>query len=271
MVFLFQKAFYSLYQCDDFDEATEMLNDYPDYFDIVIIFSTAFSTESFLFINRLKKINSNLEYINISEPHEVLSDYNHCMFEPVRSKQLLEKVYNLCIFDYKTLDTFLFDVEKEYKSQRTALEISEDDLIDMSDLIDDFENIISELIYDPSMNIEDIDFANANILLQRTYNVFYTFIDEDIKDAIEPFSIALLSFIDTVHSIEVSHHNSKLVLDGIVLILEDILRFIQNTVNTGHYIHSQYLLDSFLSNIECLKGQAGLIEEEDDEDDCMFF
>jgi arsenate reductase-like glutaredoxin family protein len=271
ITFLLQKTFYSVHQCDTYTDADAMLKEYPNYFNIVILFATSFSTEPFLFINKLKKINKNIQYINITEEQEFKFESIHCLYQPINEKELLEKIYNLCIFDYTILDMYLSQVEKEYKEQKTALELSKDDLVDMAELIDDFETSISELIYTPDMKIGDINLHDTNVLLQKTYNVFYIFIDEEIKSAIEPFSIALLSFIDTIHSLQINEDNLKIILDSIVLILEDILKFIQSTVQTEHYIHSKYLMDSFISNIEYLKIEAGLLDVAEAGDDLEFF
>jgi hypothetical protein len=63
------------------------------------------------------------------------------------------------------------------------------------------------------------------------------------------------------------HH----LLSILVLVLEDILKFIEDTVKKEQYIHSQYLLDSFISNIDYLKVAFNLIKVEENEEQLEFF
>jgi DNA-binding response OmpR family regulator len=259
-------------------EAFDIFKENLQYFNLIIL-STELSQESgFHFISNVKKLKKDIQFLFISTNKDSDLFLNqgctakNYLLKPINFKELIEKIHTLCLVNHKEIDDIIKEYDINYKKSKDSLSLSVEDLKDMEFLIDDFEILISEMICVSTKNMcYNVEMAELHQLLQKTYNVFYTFIDEDIKDAIEPFALSLLSFINCIDSIKIKSEKREDIFETLILLLEDILGFIENTVKIGVYLHSQYLVDSFISNIEYLKVQSGLKEVSDNDVSLDFF
>jgi CheY-like chemotaxis protein len=264
---------------NNFSSAYEVFKENSKYFNLIILSTELEHASGFHFISNIKKIQKNIPYLFISnnKDSELFksqgSTAKNFLLKPVNFKELLEKIYTLCLVNHKEIDDIIKDYDVNYKNAKDQLILSQEDLKEMEFLIDDFEILISEMICLSTKTVcYQVGMKEIHELLQKTYNIFYTFIDEDIKDAIEPFAIALLSFINCVDNIELESNSREDIFETIILLLEDTLKFIEDTVNREKYLHSQYLVDSFIANIDYLKLKSGMIStEENDLSELDFF
>jgi DNA-binding response OmpR family regulator len=257
--------------CDNYASAYEIFQQNARYFNLIIL-STELSKESgFYFISNVKKLQRDTPFLFISTNAE--SEYflnqgctaKNYLLKPVNFKELLEKIHTLCFVNHKEIDEIIKTYDKVYQSNKNRLALSDDDLKEIEFIIDDYEVLISEMICVSSKeSCYNVSMNEVHQLLHKTYNVFYTFIDEDIKDAIEPFALAILSFINCVDNLEIKSNNRDTIFETMILLLEDILGFIEDTVRHKVYMHSQYLVDSFIANIDYLKVQSGMMNQEED-------
>jgi hypothetical protein len=250
-------------------EASEFFIKNKNNIDIVIVLSDLKSNNSFSFLSTIKKIHCDMPFLVISESNNQHFESRNYIQRPVNFKELLEKIYILCAVDHQSLDIIVEQICQNHIQKTNALTLSEDDLWSMISLLEDYEDIIGNIIY--NKDTENINVKSIHSLLQTTYNIFYTFVDEEIKNAIEPFSIVLISFADTVINIPNNKIEDSDVQEIIMMLLEDILKFIEQTVDMKKYVHSQYLLDSFISNIEFLKSRCEISEAQEDMSELEFF
>jgi response regulator RpfG family c-di-GMP phosphodiesterase len=267
---LLQRAVNEISIFYDYESPYKFFLENQNSIDLILILSNIDNNKAFSFLSHIKKISLDIPFLIIGEKSTKHLEAMNYIQKPLNQKELLEKIHYLCVINHFVIDEFINESKVEFEVQRTTLSLSKDDLLDISLLVDDYENIVAELLY--SKDIEkSLSSKDIHTLLQRTYNTFYTFIDEDIKDAIEPFSIILISFANTMSKISFKEHGSKEAYEILVLVLEDILKFIEDTVKKEQYIHSQYLLDSFISNIDYLKVAFNLIKVEENEEQLEFF
>jgi response regulator RpfG family c-di-GMP phosphodiesterase len=270
-----------LYVEEDQQKAFELFKssfESQDPIQLVIIGTEIPSNIVYRFITAIRKINKKIPFIFISptiKDNSIIYQkfgLDNYLIQPVNFKSLLKKIHNLCFVDTTQIDEVINEyLEKQHHSRK--LLIDSDDIEKMVDLTHDFETVIANMLY----NCYHLSYYQNNLdeiykVLHSTYNLFYTFIDEDIQKAVGPFAESILSFMDSVRSIELTEDNKEEILEILILLLEDVLHFVERTSLKGEYIHSYYMLDSFLSNVEYLKLKVGLIEEANDDDgDLDFF
>jgi response regulator RpfG family c-di-GMP phosphodiesterase len=260
---------------DNQSKAYELFKNY--HFDLVIIGTEIPANTVYKFLVAIRKVKKDIPFIFISptiKDNSIIFQkfgLNNYLIQPVNFKSLLEKIYMLCLMNRNQFNSIIDDYMKQIINKK-KLVIDSDDIEKMVDLTDDFESVIADMLY----TCYNLSYYQDNLdeiykVLESTYNLFYTFIDEDIKKAVEPFAQSIMSFMESIKDIKLTEDNKEEVLELLILLLEDVLHFIENTSLTGEYIHSQYLIDSFLSNVNYLKSKVGLIDEVSDDDSQLDF
>jgi DNA-binding response OmpR family regulator len=255
--------------------------DIDEKIDLIILDTELLRVKGFAFISSIRKINKNIPYLFISK-----NDANNSLLyqrfskieylvKPINYSDLLAKIYKLSYyhvfeqisFEHAVIDTS--DTEIKYK-------LTHEDLDEIICLADDFEIFISDMISNVDIQkYNNIDLLRLHKLLHKAYNVLYMFIAEDIQKRLEPFAISILSVTNCLDNINVDEPrtNTEVVSETLILILEDLLAFIEKIIDKGKYIYSEYLIDSFISNVEYLEIQLGLTtkDENDEEENLDFF
>jgi hypothetical protein len=267
---ILEKSSNKMVSISNYTEAYNFFLKNKEKIDIVLLLSNIQNIKAFSFISHMKKVSLDMPFLIIGEKSDKHFESINYIQKPVNFKELIEKIHFLCNIDYFAIDNLITQIDNEFAQEDNILRLSEDDLVDMTALIDDYETIIAEMLYNEERE-KTVNAKDIHMLLQKTYNTFYTFIDEDIKDAIEPFSLILISFANTITNVSFRKDTSNDIYEVIMLLLEDILSFIETSIHSKCYIHSQYLLDSFISNIEYLKVKCGLTKEVEDEEQLEFF
>jgi DNA-binding NarL/FixJ family response regulator len=244
-------------------------------FDLIIINMELLKVNGFAFISSIRKIDNHIPYLFITKNN----DTNFLMYQefkkidyvslPINYVELLNKVHSLTSYAIikNIVDEYRLDKHQELNQK---LQVLEQDLEDMLFLIDDFEIYISDMICSNDINNYcDMDLIKLHKLLHKTYNLFYTFIDEDIKEQLEPFAISVLSLTNCLNNINCDNdgiYKDDSVSEVLTLLLEDILKFITETAKRKKYINTQYFIDSFISNVSYLETKIGISDKFTEDD-----
>jgi CheY-like chemotaxis protein len=244
------------------------------HFDLIILNMDLLKVDGFAFVSSIRKIDNNIPYLFINGNNDSnflrYQEFNKIDYikQPLSFLNLLTKIYSLVSLNMieRIVNEYTLRKNKEF---RDRLKISEHDLDDMIFLIDDFELFISDMICSEDIHKYcDIDLIRLHKLLHHTYNLFYTFANEDIKQTLEPFALSVLSLTNCLNHISCSESidNMNHVSEILTLLLDDLLKFIIETVEKKEYIYSQYLIDSFISNVSYLETQTGISAPFTDDD-----
>jgi hypothetical protein len=248
---------------DKVTNKTVVVEDYSlgyDYFvenknaiDLIIVLININNIESFSLISKIKKVSLDIPFLLIGDSNQSNFDAVNFVKKPVMFKELIEKIYLLCSINYSEIDKIILETDQEFQNRQNSLSLHKDELAEISSLIEDYESHIGELLFNGDIRPELVDTRELHVLLQKTYNMFFTFIDDEIKDAMEPFSIVLISFANTISNVQFDENTTEDVYEVVMLLLEDVVKYIESTVIKGEYIHSQYLIDSFIANLQYLQ------------------
>jgi CheY-like chemotaxis protein len=265
-------------------DATFAFEKYFDKFNneinLIVLNTELLRVKGFAFISAIRKINKDIPYLFISknESNNLLLYQRFSRIEyllkPINYADFLAKIYKLS--HYHIFEQIAYDHCVEgHKDNEIKFNLSQEDLDDIISLSDDFEVFIADMI--SSVDVQKyncIDLLRLHKLLHKAYNILYTFINEDIQKRLEPFAISILSVTNCLDNINLNNieTDTEIVSETLILILEDLLAFIEKIAHHGKYIYSEYLIDSFISNVEYLEIQLGLTKKDsEDTDDLDFF